>query len=253
MNAFSPTEEDLQAYVDGQLDDERRRALERYLAGHPEAARHVEQLKREAQTLRVAMEGLPASPTPGHLDPAYIRRANHARARRHLAMAASFVLCASVGVLGGWQLRDMSVRANYLPMADAAQAYRMFAVSMPTGLADIETTDAARLQSWLDARFGESEPIPDFRSFGFEPSGARLMATEQGAAAMVLYRNARGAAIVYYLRPPGNLLHFDKGNRKDGELLTQYWRRGKYIYAVVSPAGQSWAMPVQQAMDPLRG
>lgn len=254
MNAFSPTEDDLNAYVDDQLDDGRRQQVERYLSTHPEAAAFVAQLMREKQSLRAALDGIPAGATPAQLDPAYIRRSLRARANRRLALAASFVLCMSLSVVGGWQLRDMSMRARYLPMADAAAAYRIFATGdAAMQMVDLKTSDVTQLQTWLDRRFVQSEPVPNFEMFGFRPVGARLMASEQGTAAMVLYRNASGQAIVYYMRPPGNLFHFDKGERKEGELLTQYWRRGKYFYALVSPAGQAALAPVQRAMSPLQG
>ncbi len=61
------------------------------------------------------------------------------------------------------------------------------------------------------------------------------MPTEQGTAAMILYRNDQGQTIVYYVRPPGNLLRFGNGNRQDGNLLAQYWRQGRYSYARGQP------------------
>ena len=38
-----PNDHDLQAYVDGQLDDDARAAVERYLALHPARAEQVKQ------------------------------------------------------------------------------------------------------------------------------------------------------------------------------------------------------------------
>jgi len=252
MNAFSPSEHDLQAYADGQVDETLRRQVALYLESHPEAAREVELLRQESQRLRAALDNLPATETPARLDPFRIRRELHAPSQRRMAIAASLVLTLSLGTLGGWQLRDMSMRKTYLPMADATQAYRLFATGDMAQKVDMKTDQPAQLQSWLNHHFVQAAPMPDFSAYGFRPIGGRLMASDKGAAAMVTYVNDQGQAIVYYVRPPGELFNFGDGNRQDGNLLTQYWRQGRYFYAVVSPADSPSTLPVQRAVEPNR-
>ncbi|KAF1046915.1 MAG: hypothetical protein GAK35_00862 [Herbaspirillum frisingense] len=249
MNGYLPTEQDLHAYADGQLDAALRGAVEQHLATHPEAARHVEMLKSEAQRLRAALEHVPASPAPARLDPFRIRRELKARSRRHWGIAASLVLTLSLGALGGWQWRDMDMRKTYLPMADATQAYRMFASDEQASMVDVRDDNPGRLQHWLDRHFVQAAPLPDFSAYGFRPVGGRLMASDKGPAAMVVYQNGQGQAIVYYLRPPGELFNFGSGNRREGQLLTQYWRQGRYFYAVVSPDSPE-TLPLQRAVEP---
>ncbi|EJL90423.1 putative transmembrane transcriptional regulator (anti-sigma factor) [Herbaspirillum sp. CF444] len=252
MNTFSPSEQDLHAYVDGQLDEAMRRQIDAYLASHPDAAREVEQLRLDNQRLRTALENIPAAPVPPRLDPFRIRRELRARSQRRMAIAASLVLTLSLGTLGGWQLRDMSMRKTYLPMADATQAYRLFATSDMAQKVDMKTSEPDQLQGWLNRHFVQAAPMPDFSAYGFKPVGGRLMASDKGAAAMVLYQNDAGQAIVYYVRPPGELFNFGAGNRRDGNLLTQYWRQGRYFYAVVSPSDTPSTLPVQRAVEPNR-
>jgi anti-sigma factor RsiW len=250
MTPFSCSEQDLHAYVDGQADETLRRQIEAYLASNPEAASEVERLRLESQRLRAALENTPAGAVPPRLDPFRIRRELRARSQRRMAVAASLVLTLSLGTMGGWQLRDMSIRRTYLPMADATQAYRMFATDDMAQKVDMKTSEPAQLQGWLDHHFVQAAPLPDFSTYGFKPVGGRLMASDKGAAAMVLYQNAQGQAIVYYVRPPGELLNFGAGNRRDGNLLTQYWRQGRYFYAVVSPTDNPATLPVQRAVEP---
>ena len=45
----TPTEQDLHAYADGQLDADRRRDVERYLASHPDAARQVDDIRAQTE------------------------------------------------------------------------------------------------------------------------------------------------------------------------------------------------------------
>ncbi|MFJ3054571.1 anti-sigma factor family protein [Herbaspirillum sp. NPDC087042] len=251
MNSIVPTEAELHAYLDEHLDADRHAAITHYLSQHPETARQVEQWRQERQQLRAAMEQWPASPTPARLDPFRIRRTLQSRQRRHWGIAASLLLSLSLGALGGWQWRDADMRKTYLPMADATQAYRMFATAEQGGMVDVRNDDPARLQQWLDHHFVQAAPLPDFSAYGFRPVGGRLMASDKGPAAMVVYQNPQGQAIVYYLRPPGELFNFGSGNRREGSLLTQYWRQGRYFYAVVSPDSPA-TLPLQRAVEPGR-
>ncbi|CAG9185501.1 anti-sigma factor family protein [Cupriavidus pampae] len=279
MNALIPTEPELHAYVDGELDETRRSQIDALLPSHPEIASEIEQIRLASQHLRASLEPPPAD-TPARLDPFRIRRTLRDRTRQRMSIAASVMMALVVGGFGGWQSREYSMRQNYLPMADAVQAYRMFAVSNASyspgnrdaqpvvsntsadvaddrmanndPMVDIKTNDPRELQAWLNHHFVQPETLPDFSAYGFKPVSGRLMSAQQGTAAMVLYRNEQGQSIVFYVRPPGDVLHFDNGNRKDGNLLAQYWRQGRYFYAVVSPTDTPATRPVQQAVEPTR-
>jgi len=247
-----PAEPELHAYVDGELDDARRAQIDALLPTHPELARQIEQIRLAAQQLRASMPAPAHADTPARLDPFRIHRALRDQSRRHVAMAASLVLALGIGGVGGWQTRELAMRQTYLPMADAVQAYRMFAANETPQVVDVSASDPRALQAWLDRHFVQPAPLPDFTAYGFQPAGGRLVPNEQGTAAMILYRNGQGQSIVYYVRSPGSLLHFDHGNRQDGNLLAQYWRQGRYLYAVVSPTDTPTTRPLQQAIEPSR-
>ena len=51
-----PSEQELHAYVDGRLSGERRQALERYLAEHPELAAELQGWQEDIRRLRAALE-----------------------------------------------------------------------------------------------------------------------------------------------------------------------------------------------------
>ncbi|GJG94579.1 anti-sigma factor [Cupriavidus pauculus] len=248
MNTLMPTEPELHAYVDGELDETRRQQIDALIATHPDLARQVEQIRQDMQRLRASMEPPPAD-IPARLDPFRIRRAQRDRARHRVAIAASLVMALAVGGMGGWQSRELAFRHNYLPMADAMSAYRLFAVSDTPQMVDVKASDARELQTWLNRHFVQPAPLPDFSAYGFRPVGGRLMSTEQGPAAMVLYQNPQMQAIVYYVRPSGGL-RFQNGARTEGNLMAQYWRNGRYLYAVVSPTDNPDAVPVQRAVAP---
>lgn len=232
MISLPPNERDLHAYVDHQLSEVDRRQLEIWLAAHPEVAAQVHAWQQDAQHLRAALGAAPAA-NP-QLDPALIRQRLKHQSRRQLATAAMLVLAVSLGGLGGWQARQATLVATALPMTDAMQAYRLFAQEqiMP---ADYQVQGSGDMQAWLDRYFTQAHRLPDLSQAGFNPVSGRLLTTDQGAAAMVLYENPQGRRISFYIRPPGpqNTL-LPPGSRNADGLLAQYWSSPGYNYAMVS-------------------
>ncbi|UVJ42355.1 anti-sigma factor [Pseudomonas sp. LS1212] len=235
MITLPPNEHDLQAYVDHRLEPADRLRLDTYLAAHPDLAAQVRAWQQDAQRLRLALAGggqLPASPA---LDPAMIRQRMYRQSRRYLASAAVLLLAIGVGGLSGWQAREMALGGSTLPMTDALQAYRMFAVQQILA-ADLRVQQGSELQSWLDRYFHHAHRLPDLQAAGFKPVSGRLMSTDQGPAAMVLYEDPSGRRISFYIRPPGpNNTLLPRGSRRDGELQAEYWSSADYNYAMVSP------------------
>lgn len=238
MISLPPSERDLHAYVDHQLLDADRRVLETWLAAHPDVAAQVHAWQQDAQLLRASLSGALQQPANPELDPTLIRQRIRRQSRRHLATAAVLLIAVSVGGLGGWQARQMSLMADFPPMADAMQAYRLFAQDgvMP---ADYKVQGAGDMQAWLDRYFHQASRLPDLSQAGFKAVSARLLNTEQGAAAMVLYEDPQGRRISFYIRPPGpeNAL-LPRGSRSADGLQAEYWSGSGYNYALVSPADE---------------
>ncbi|MDR9751320.1 anti-sigma factor [Pseudomonas sp. SZMC_28357] len=249
MISLPPSERDLHAYVDHQLSDADRRLVETWLATQPTVAAQVRGWQQDAQHLRAALGGTLQQPANPYLDPALIRQRLKRQSRRHLATAAALVLAVSVGGLSGWQARDMTMASAQLPMTDAMQAYRLFAQQgvLP---ADYKVNADGDMQHWLDRYFTQAHRLPNLSAVGFNPVSGRLLSTEQGPAAMVVYENQTGQKISFYVRPPGpenNLL--PRGSRSDGELQAEYWSGGGYNYAMVSPTTDPAAQMLKKTVQ----
>lgn len=236
MIIIPPTERDLHAYVDHALSESERHQVERYLQSHPEVAVQVQAWQRDAQALRTALhESLLQVPNPT-LDPGTLRQRLRQQTRRKWASAAVLLVAVGIGGFGGWQARQMTLAASSLPMTDALMAHRMFAEEgvLP---ADYKVQQGNDMQAWIDRYFRHAERLPDLTAAGFKPVSCRLLSTDQGAAAMVLYENAQGRQISFYIRPPGphNSL-LPKGSRREGDLQANYWSGPGYNYAMVGAA-----------------
>ncbi len=248
MITLPPSERDLHAYVDGQLNDADQQAMETYLAAHPERAKQVLAWQLDAQNLRAGLSGELHRPTNPELDPAFIRQRLRRNRTRHFATAAVLLIAVGIGGLSGWQAREMTMFSGVLPMADAVQAYRMFAVN-DNMVSDWDTGKPNDVQVWLDKNFAQANRAPDLEAAGFKPVSGRLTSTEQGAAAMVVYKDAQGRTLSFYIRPPGANNHLlASGTRRDGELQANYWSGGGYNYAVVGPADDPAAQAARQAL-----
>ncbi|WP_222832530.1 anti-sigma factor family protein [Pseudomonas sp. SC3(2021)] len=236
MISLPPSERDLHAYVDHQLSDADRRALDTWLASHPDQAAQVRAWQQDAQQLRAALGGALLQPANPALDPAMIRQRRKRQTQQHLASAAVLLMAVGIGGFSGWQAREMTlVRPSLLPMTDALQAYRLIAQQgmLP---ADYKVADNGDMQRWLDRYFARASRLPDLTAAGFQPVSGRLLSTDEGPAAMVIYEDGGGHKVSFYVRPPGPKNTFlPRGSRSDGDLQAQYWSGGGYNYAMVSP------------------
>ena len=231
MNNPAPHPDELHAYVDGQLPDARRAAVDAWLAVNPDAAERVRGWQRDADALRAAWGNTAALAPEPRLDPVRIRRRLRADRWAGLARAAVLVMALGVGGASGWLLHDMSgSRHDALPMADAVTAYRLLTdqkVSM-----DFDGKRMGGLQDWLARNFDEAGRVPDLSSQGYALRGARMLSTPEGAAAMLVYEDVQGASLGVYLRPRTQRMH--EGSREDDGLVARYWAQGDTAIAVVS-------------------
>lgn len=234
--SWQPGDALIHAYVDGRLDDATGARMDAWLERHPDRAAEIRGWRRDAQQLRAALGDLPVQAVPSTLDPANLRMRHRHRLRARMALAAGLVLALGAGSIGGWQAHALFAPAATAPMADALQAYRMFANGRRAKL-DVVQRHAGELQAWLDQRFQRAAPLPDLDGSGFTPIGGRLIATDSGPAAMVLYENREGDAISFYIRSPSPRAGMlARGQRREGQLAAAYWSGNGYNYALVSRA-----------------
>jgi len=248
MITLPPSERDLHAYVDGLLNEADQQTMDTWLAANPEMATQVLAWQRDAHNLRASLSGELHRPMNAELDPAYLRQRLRQNRTRHLATAAVLLIAVSVGGISGWQAREMTQSTSVLPMADAVQAYRMFAVN-DTLASDWTPSKPNNVQGWLDKNFAQANRLPDLEAVGFKPVSGRLTSTEQGAAALVVYKDAQGRTLSFYIRPPADHNRLlAQGTRRDGELQADYWSGSGYNYAMVSPADDPAAQAAREAL-----
>jgi len=171
------TEADLQAYVDGQLDPERRADLEAYLAAHPETAADLAPLSAQNEAIRALFSGIVDEPVPARLDPHRVADELRGRRRRWLVTAAAACVVFAAGAGLGWYGNTISSRpgdpARALVVA-ALSAHSVFAAESRHAV-EVAADEESHLVTWLSNRIGEPLVAPDLSAHGFTLVGGRLL------------------------------------------------------------------------------
>lgn len=262
------TEDELHAWVDGQLPAGRHAAVQAHLARHPAQARRVAQWQAQRQGLQALFEPVLRQAPPARLRVAADGRPagpRHARSRWTSASAAVLLLCA--GALAGWQLHahqgvvggpdrlagsasgPAGVAEVPLPAyaRRAAVAHAVFAADARRAV-EIGAEQQDQLQTWLSRRLGTPVRAARLQDLGYRLEGGRLLPGERGPVAQFMYRDDAGRRLTLYatndLPPadagpaPGALRGFQFG--RAGAVQLFFWVDGRFGYAlaVESPPGQ---------------
>lgn len=228
------TEADLQAYADGQLDPERRAAVEAHIAAHPGIAAELEPLTAQNDAIRALFAGIADEPVPARLDPHRIAGELRRRARRRLitAAAACFIFAAGSGL--GWYANVISSRpgdnAEALVVA-ALSAHSVFAAESRHAV-EVVGDDETHLVTWLSNRVGQPLIAPDLAAHGFTLVGGRLLPYQDSVAAQLMYEDVTGRRLTLYITGGGETPP-EVDFASVGALNTYYWMSDAISCAMV--------------------
>jgi anti-sigma factor RsiW len=236
------TEDELHAYVDGELPADRREAVGAWLAANPEQAALVAAWRAQADSIRARYGDVVNEPVPArlHLDEIIKNDITNARARGRswTTMAAAAVLAAFVtgGGLGWYAHGAASASSAGFDKftAEALDAYRLYVVEVRHPV-EVPGSELAHMKQWLSKRLGHDLNIPDLQSVGLKLVGGRLLPGPTGAAAFYMYEGPSGERFTIYCAKAGGpetALHFKRGD----QFATFTWVDDKIGYVVSGPA-----------------
>ncbi len=196
-------EEELHAWIDGQLDHERQVAVLRYLQEQPEVARQLTAWRDQREALRVAFAPVAAEPIPPRLG---LERLIQQRLRRRSPSwrdAAAVLLAFGLGGAGGWFLHGAKPRpeASITLLAQQAVANHVVYTAdrrRPTELGAQQRDDLAR---WVSNRLNHQVAPPDLSADGYSYMGGRLAATPDGPAGLFMYDDPQGVRLTVFVLP----------------------------------------------------
>jgi anti-sigma factor RsiW len=240
------TDDELHAYVDGELPADRLNAVERWLAIHPEDAARVAAWRAQAELIRVRYGDVARNPVPSRLDFDRLVRAH----RKWTWLAAASVLLAFlVGGLAGWVGRGVLEPPPAAPVptvtAEALEAHKLYIAEVRH---PVEVpAEASHLVPWLSKRVGSTLRAPDLATFGLKLMGGRLLPWQPGKpAALFMYESSSGDRYTLYAARtagPETALHYSVS----GQVAAVYWGDGDVGFVVSGPADRAKLLKIGQA------
>jgi anti-sigma factor RsiW len=239
------TEEELHAYVDGELAADRRSAVEAWLASHPEDAARVAQWRAQAEAIRARFGVLASEPVPARFD--LDKLARGVRSWRAIAAAAVVVAFLAGGTVG-WMARGASAAAPSRFDTFTAQALDAHGVYVVEVRHPVEVTGSERphLIQWLSRRLDYELKIPDLEPIGLKLVGGRLLPGPFGPAALCMYEGHSGERFtIYYARTdsPQTAMRYRSADR----FAAVYWVERGLAYVVSGPSDRERLLGVSQA------
>lgn len=254
MNKHSISEQDLHAYVDGELSPERRIDVEAHLSENPAAAEKVKTYLEQNQAIKALFNPVLNETVPQRLlDAAATPLTQPVRAARAWLspwslqrIAASIVLAvASAGA--GWIAHEqlhpsvITVAANSRSSdspsltALAHQAAIAHVVYSPDVKRPVEVgaDQEEQLVKWLSKRLDADIRPPKLGALGYELIGGRLLPGSSGPVAQFMYHDVTGQRLTLYVSTE-NQDNQDTAFRfaQEGPVNVFYWIDGKFGYAL---------------------
>lgn len=246
--SFPPVSEDeLHAYVDGQLPEELRAHVERHLSSHSESAADVadwtslnEQIKAlvaEADALPVRVQSILKKPT--WLPPPW-------------AIAAGIALFMLGAVGGGGAVRFLNSGTAITQLATlSATSQTNFLVYASDIRHPIEVGAEQKdhMVAWLSKRLGEKIAAPDITKEGFSLIGGRLVTYSDQPAALIMYENTKGERLTLMIarNAENEVTGFQFNDRNN--IQTLYWIDGPLGYALSSSIGKDRLQSVAHLLN----
>jgi anti-sigma factor RsiW len=247
MEHDSPvTEDELHAYVDGELPADRRAAVNAWLGAHPEAAAQVAAWRTQADAIRARYGAVAGEPVPERLKLDRVL----ARGRGWVGIAAAAAVAAFfVGGVAGWVARDASAATPSSfdsVISEAIDAHKIYVVEVRHPV-EVPGAERAHMTQWLSKRIGAPLRIPDLSDLGLKLVGGRLLPAANGAAAFYMYETASGERFTMYCAKSkagdSALRYKDKG-----QVAAFYWVDKNVAYAVSGPAERKKLQGIAQAV-----
>jgi anti-sigma factor RsiW len=202
MEAWQPSESDLQAYADDRSDAAQRAAIELWLAEHPEEAERLAAYRRLAEELRSLYDPVLDETVPGRL----MRAVGLRRRWQPAAKAAVWLaLGIAIGGIGGWQLHELrppaavATDSGVIMARRAAVAHATYSPEVRHPV-EVGADQEQHLVTWLSKRLGTRIRAPRLDETGMSLVGGRLLPGENGPVAHFMYQSATGRRVTLYVR-----------------------------------------------------
>lgn len=226
-----PSQAELHAYVDQQLDTMRSQQIAQYLAENPEAAKKVEQYQKINQMLHGLYDNVLEQPIPK----TYYQKPRYYKPFWLQAAAITTIVLFS-GLLGFlshdfiYKNQPITIVTQDL-IQPATFAHHIYATEVKHPV-EIEASYQEHLVNWLSKRLHAPIKAPNLAPAGFTLLGGRLLPSTNKMAAQLMYENSAGDRITLYIRR-GAWQQTAFRYQEQEDMKVFYWIEGEMGYALV--------------------
>jgi anti-sigma factor RsiW len=233
-------DEELSAFLDGELDSARAAALELELARDAALAEQVRDLRKQRELLHNRFDPVLQEPPPARL----LRR----RAMSPWLRACAAALLLAIGGMLGWWLRG--TQEPVPPVAIVHNAAVAHAAYTPEVRHPVEVTakEEAHLVAWLSKRLGAQVRAPQLGELGYELLGGRLLPEPGRPGAQFMYQDASGKRLTLYVST--DVANRDTAFRyaSEGGLHVFYWIDRQLGYALSGDLDKNEMLRIARAV-----
>jgi anti-sigma factor RsiW len=200
------SDEDLHAYIDGALDEERALAVRDALAGNAALAERVALFQADKAMLKSIYAPLAQRPLP----PEWIAQV-HRQARPRMNWRLACAIAAAILVVAGGSL----TWRYYVPArnSDVVEAALDAREGTPAGERHVATGDSVQAQRYdaaLQQTVALNVRVPDLSRMGYKLKGLHLY----DKAAEILYQGPQNRLFTLYVRRSDGTARFDQFERR---------------------------------------
>lgn len=238
------TEDELHAYVDGEVAADRRPAVEDWLASHPEDAARVAEWRAQAEAIRAHYGAAVSEPVPARLN---IDKLLHNRRPWRAIAAAAVVAAFLIGGIAGWLVHQVSAPEPSpldIATAEALSAHKLYIAEVRHPI-EVRANEQ-HLLPWLSRRVGASLRAPDLEKFSLKLLGGRLLPGPIGPAALFMYESPTGERYTLYAskaKAPRSALRY----HAEGAAAAVLWVESEIGYVVSGPVDRERLLRIAQS------
>jgi anti-sigma factor RsiW len=205
----SITEEDLHAYLDGELPAGRAAAIESYLDRHPDEVRRLNAYRADGAAMAriFSYAGRTSRPQSG--------------SRQLLLRVAAATALLAIGSAAGWVARDHLSPSTDPLVQKAAAAHAMLA-STSESPSSLPLGDVAGLEAAISHELAARVRVLDLKDLGYHLVAARTLLPPNARAVQLVYGSA-GKPISIYLEARPGARETPFRDERRGSIATVAW------------------------------